>query len=537
MSDLYTEGPHDDNNHTGLVLNSQSIDSLLQSQPTPHASFNIPHDDDSQTVPLPESQSMDSIEPHMVKDESVEFPGVSGDQTTLMTEGQFSNVDSSITTRSVQNSSFRNVMAFNCTHIPGSGPSIHVEGIVTLTPSDVYRAVTLVDCGAESNMINERFVRANNLPVHLFAAPQQYCGFTGGEVIESNHFCLFKLTLGRHSEIMKAVVIPSTHMWDIILADEWLRTHNPIIDFRRRALYFTAENCAENNCVSIPTAVPEWVPTPGESQSSRVVTCLLNTPFNLPLRLKPGDGHQEIARANEAHPPSPTIPDNVDHTFAIPEYILEAFNVRARNPGAQTQILCRFCSKPASRASAHTFLNNVREFWTCTNPDCFASTRVDGKVFPLAFMDACGNLLGNPRCVCKDISRLQLGTQHFQEGPNQYRRLYFVCRRGGCSFYKRLTDEVGREVWFPETQIKTAIENLEPNTQSGAIPLAGDPFHVLNHPLPTKCKKCGYKADDRSAVCLQKRHRQIHGDVDSWNEWYCHNDYCIYHGNAAISSS
>lgn len=104
----------------------------------------------------------------------------------------------------------------------------------------------LVDSGASSCLMDERFARAHHIQLVMKAQPVKV-ELADGRSISSGYVKYetepVLLSIGKHSETLSFNVLPSLK-YPIILGMSWLECHNPRIDWSRRSLTFDC-GCGE----------------------------------------------------------------------------------------------------------------------------------------------------------------------------------------------------------------------------------------------------------------------------------------------------
>ena len=111
----------------------------------------------------------------------------------------------------------------------------------------------LVDSGSCYNLIDETFVKSNNIPTTLIDSTHKIRGIGGIQTLAletipvtikySNHRCITSFYVTN---------LPSCNC---ILGFNWLKTHNPSIDFTNMKLSFDSNYC-NSNCLVIPSSYP-----------------------------------------------------------------------------------------------------------------------------------------------------------------------------------------------------------------------------------------------------------------------------------------
>lgn len=125
-------------------------------------------------------------------------------------------------------------------------------------------AEALLDCGATGSCINMDFVKKHNLPVRplLFKMPVFNADGTLNASGSITGMAEIRMVIGDHSERIELGVTNLGKM-DIFLGLDWLRLHNPNIDWKESTLIF--DRCPER-CGYIPW----WYSPEGEASLNRL---------------------------------------------------------------------------------------------------------------------------------------------------------------------------------------------------------------------------------------------------------------------------
>ena len=118
--------------------------------------------------------------------------------------------------------------------------SFEIERIVTKTNREKFAVMTLLDSGCTGTVIDRKFAKEKDLLIHSLPVPIPIYNADrslndGGSISE---FALLKFQIGEHKEqIAMALSNFSTH--NIFLGHDWLKKHNPKIDWQTQEIKFT----------------------------------------------------------------------------------------------------------------------------------------------------------------------------------------------------------------------------------------------------------------------------------------------------------
>ena len=113
--------------------------------------------------------------------------------------------------------------------------SLETKGTIVMTDGSKLSIVALVDSGCSGSSIDESFVQENNIATYNL--PIAIPVYNADRTLNSNglisKFITIELIIGEHSErLALAVTKLPTH--SIFLGFDWLKEHNPIIDWKQQ---------------------------------------------------------------------------------------------------------------------------------------------------------------------------------------------------------------------------------------------------------------------------------------------------------------
>ena len=120
--------------------------------------------------------------------------------------------------------------------------SFEIEGTVVKTNGEKFTVTALLDSGCTGTVIDKKFAKEKDLLIHKLPIPIPVYNADGtfndgGSISE---FALLELQIGEHKEqIAMALSNLSTH--DIFLGHDWLKKHNPKIDWQTQEVKFTCK--------------------------------------------------------------------------------------------------------------------------------------------------------------------------------------------------------------------------------------------------------------------------------------------------------
>ena len=104
----------------------------------------------------------------------------------------------------------------------------------------------MVDSGCTSTgIIDTEYAKKRQLNIRKLERDMPTRGFNGS-VSWITHYVVIKLRLGRHLERLFLYVHPTKDDYDIILGHEWLKRHNPRIDWIDEMVKFDTQYCRSN---------------------------------------------------------------------------------------------------------------------------------------------------------------------------------------------------------------------------------------------------------------------------------------------------
>ena len=129
--------------------------------------------------------------------------------------------------------------------------SLETRGTIVMTNGSKLPIVVLVDSGCSRSSLDESFVQENDIATYNLptAIPVYNADGTPNSNGLISKFVTIELVIGEHSErLTLAVTKLSTH--SIFLGFDWLKEHNPIIDWKQQKIEFT---CVDNH---LPGLIP-----------------------------------------------------------------------------------------------------------------------------------------------------------------------------------------------------------------------------------------------------------------------------------------
>ena len=120
--------------------------------------------------------------------------------------------------------------------------SFEIEGIVGKTNRERFTVTALLDSGCTRTVIDKKFAKEKDLLIHKLPIPIPVYNADGtfndgGSISE---FTILELQIGEHREqIAMALSSLSTH--DIFLGHDWLKKHNPEINWQTQEIKFTCK--------------------------------------------------------------------------------------------------------------------------------------------------------------------------------------------------------------------------------------------------------------------------------------------------------
>ena len=128
-------------------------------------------------------------------------------------------------------------------HKRQSDNAFEVSAVIEIPLGETFNLVTLLDSGCTGTMIDERFAKEKGLKTYELPIPIPV--YNADRSINSagsiQEFAKVEMRIREHSEqIAMAISNLSTH--PIFLGYDWLKKHNPIIDWKAKTLKFIYEN-------------------------------------------------------------------------------------------------------------------------------------------------------------------------------------------------------------------------------------------------------------------------------------------------------
>lgn len=113
---------------------------------------------------------------------------------------------------------------------------LHVP-ITIIGRSQTISTAAMVDSGASTLFINERFVSEHNIRTRKYLRPIRLLNIDGTENDSGSitDYCLLKINIGGQ-EMEEIFTVAGIGKEEIIIGIDWLRLYNPIINFREGTL-------------------------------------------------------------------------------------------------------------------------------------------------------------------------------------------------------------------------------------------------------------------------------------------------------------
>ena len=110
------------------------------------------------------------------------------------------------------------------------------------------KAFALLDNGSEADLIDHSYVRRLNISMIKLATPIPLHLGNGQHYSDLTEAALVDLRIGDHTEQLLCYVahIPK---YQLILGDNWLKTHNPYIHWKDRTVTFASPECLSKGCL------------------------------------------------------------------------------------------------------------------------------------------------------------------------------------------------------------------------------------------------------------------------------------------------
>ncbi|SJL11271.1 uncharacterized protein ARMOST_14674 [Armillaria ostoyae] len=131
---------------------------------------------------------------------------------------------------------------------------------VQLTPCtgrQVLQTQGLLDSGCTSSTINRAFIQKHRLDMKKTAVPIAVYNANGTRNKAGNitEFVEFRMTIGNHSERIDFAVTDLSSR-DLYLGHDWLKCHNPVINWDMGTVIFGCCQCVKNP-FPLPDADPD----------------------------------------------------------------------------------------------------------------------------------------------------------------------------------------------------------------------------------------------------------------------------------------
>ena len=128
-------------------------------------------------------------------------------------------------------------------HKRQSNNAFEIKATLESPSGETLDIITLLDSGCTGTTIDERFAKEKGLKTYKLPVPIPIYNADGsinsaGSIRE---FAIVKMRIGDHSEQI-TMAMSNLSMHPIFLGYDWLRKHNPQIDWKVKTLQFTCEN-------------------------------------------------------------------------------------------------------------------------------------------------------------------------------------------------------------------------------------------------------------------------------------------------------
>ena len=160
----------------------------------------------------------------------------------------------------------------------GSQSDSHFHVPISLRAGNrVVTTDALLDSGASTVFINRHFVDQHSLPTYLFRHPIPLYNIDGSinKAGSITHYVDFVLEIGdhKHHQIMAITDIDDQ---DVIIGIDWLRKHNPNIDWKNGTV--TLSRCPPTCKMHQPEVITETPTTPMPKTKKKVRFTRISTP-------------------------------------------------------------------------------------------------------------------------------------------------------------------------------------------------------------------------------------------------------------------
>ena len=115
-----------------------------------------------------------------------------------------------------------------------------VSGVVKMIDTlESFQMKALIDSGCTGSCINEEFAKKHQINLMPLPKPIPVFNADGSQNIggKLTHIAQLKVNIGGHEEIMD-LGVSNLGKSDIFLGHDWLRHHNPNIDWKRKIIQF-----------------------------------------------------------------------------------------------------------------------------------------------------------------------------------------------------------------------------------------------------------------------------------------------------------
>ena len=146
-----------------------------------------------------------------------------------------------------------------------------VSGVVTTIDTlESFQMKALIDSGCTGSCINEEFAKKHRINLTPLPKPIPVFNADGSQNIggKLTHIAQLKVNIGGHKEIMD-LGVSNLGISDIFLGHDWLRHHNPDIDWKKKIIQF---NRCPGSCYQEEIGEdPEQETEPGMKEGERLL--------------------------------------------------------------------------------------------------------------------------------------------------------------------------------------------------------------------------------------------------------------------------
>ena len=155
-----------------------------------------------------------------------------------------------------------NPVYVSATHSDPTAAHIHIPVTLRFPDRSSIRTLAFLDSGAQTSLIGERFASKHSLGRHLLNIPLVLKSFNGTSSETVTQGVTTHLSTSGHGEHKSFGIARMPH--DLILGIDWLRRHNPVIDWSSETLSFS--------CCSSGLSEGDASPTSASADSPRIIS-------------------------------------------------------------------------------------------------------------------------------------------------------------------------------------------------------------------------------------------------------------------------